>query len=72
MRTLSEKISALALQDEQLLREALEALQGFCSRVGGAVWHERGCNVFRKPYGECTPACIQARAAITKLEERLK
>ncbi|KKL21292.1 hypothetical protein LCGC14_2446960, partial [marine sediment metagenome] len=31
MRTLSEKISALALQDEQLLREALEALKVFMS-----------------------------------------
>ena len=60
MRTLSEKISALALQDEQLLREALAGLEWAL----GFVDPEDGPPVLVEDIA-------RARAAITKLEQRL-
>ena len=70
MTSLSERISALALQDEQLLREALEALKGLEGAFrdnpkGGEDWK------YFFATGIFAVAVPSARATITKLEERL-
>lgn len=69
MTTLSEKISALALKDEQLMREVLKVLKRSAVVMGiaaaGIAPEYRGANnVYDEGVGD-------AAAAIAKLEERL-